>query len=66
VLEKEFVTVAAFAVPVIWLTGAVLLLKRTAIGYYMLCFFFTSMAIAELSHFVFPCLQDGTFHSHFM
>jgi hypothetical protein len=62
VVERQFLTVAAFVVPVLWLLGAVLLLKRTNIGYYMLSFFFVAMTIAELSHFVFPFLQDGTFH----
>ena len=39
-----------------------LLLKRTDIGYYLLSFFFVGMTVAELSHFVFPFLEDGTFH----
>ena len=62
VLERDFLTVAAFIAPVLWLTGAVLLLKRTNVGYYMLSFFFVGMTIAELSHFAFPFLEDGTFH----
>ncbi len=62
VLERDFLTVAAFIAPVLWLTGAVLLLKRTDLGYYILSFLFVAMTIAELSHFVFPFLEDGTFH----
>ncbi|MCH7976309.1 MAG: HXXEE domain-containing protein, partial [Bacteroidetes bacterium] len=62
VLERDFLTVAAFIAPVLWLVGAVLLLKRTDIGYYLLSFFFVGMTVAELSHFVFPFLEDGTFH----
>ena len=62
VLERNFLTVAAFVGPIIWLTGAILLLKRTQLGYYFLSFFFVAMTIAELSHFVFPFLEDGTFH----
>ena len=62
VLERDFLTVAAFTAPVLWLAGAILLIKRTHVGYYMLSFFFVAMAIAELSHLVFPFLQDGTFH----
>ncbi len=62
VLEKNFLTVAAFFAPVMWLTGAILILKKTQVGYYFLSFFFFAMAIAELSHFVFPFLKDGTFH----
>ena len=60
VLERDFLTVAAFIAPVLWLVGAVLLLKRTDIGYYLLSFFFVGMTVAELSHFVFPFLEDGT------
>ena len=61
-LEKNFLTVAAFIAPIIWITGAILLIKKTHLGYYFLSFFFVAMTIAELSHFVFPFLQDGTFH----
>jgi hypothetical protein len=52
--------VAAFVAPILWLSGAVLLLKGTDVGYYMLSFFFVAMTISELAHFVFPFL-DGTF-----
>ena len=62
VLEKNFLTIAAFIGPSLWLIGAILLLKKTQVGYYFLSFFFVSMIIAELSHFVFPFLEDGTFH----
>ncbi len=61
-LEKNFLTVAAFVAPIIWITGAILLIKRTHIGFYFLSFFFMAMMFAELSHFIFPFLEDGTFH----
>jgi len=61
-LERNFLTVAAFVAPILWLTGAILLLKKTHVGYYFLSFFFVAMTLAELSHFVFPFLEDGTFH----
>lgn len=61
-LERNFLTVAAFVGPIIWLTGAILLIKRTHIGFYFLSFFYVAMMFAELSHFVFPFLEDGTFH----
>jgi uncharacterized membrane protein YraQ (UPF0718 family) len=61
-LEKNFLTVAAFIAPIIWITGAILLLKKTHIGFYFLSFFYVAMMFAELSHFVFPFLEDGTFH----
>ncbi len=62
VLERDFLSVAAFGAPIIWLTGAILLLKKTHIGFYFLSFFYVAMIIAELSHFVFPFIKDGTFH----
>lgn len=62
VLEQNFLTIAAFLAPIIWILGAIMLLKRMAFGYYFLCAFFFAMAIAELSHFIFPFLEDGTFH----
>lgn len=61
-LEKNFLTVAAFVAPILWITGAILLIKKTHIGYYFLSFFFIAMTMAELAHFVFPFLEDGTFH----
>ena len=61
-LERNFLTIAAFIAPILWLTGAILLLKRLQIGYYFLNFFFVAMTIAELSHFIFPFVEDGTFH----
>ena len=62
ILEKNFLTVAAFVAPVLWLIGAILVIKKTQIGYYFLSFFFFAMILAELSHFLFPFLEDGTFH----
>lgn len=61
-LERNFLTVAAFVAPILWITGAILIIKQTQIGYYFLSFFFVAMALAELTHFVFPFLEDGTFH----
>ena len=61
-LEKNFLTVAAFIAPIIWITGAILLIKRTHIGFYFLSLFYVAMMFAELSHFIFPFLEDGTFH----
>ena len=61
-LERNFLTVAAFVAPLLWLVGAILLIKKTHVGYYFLSFFFVAMTLAELSHYVFPFLEDGTFH----
>lgn len=62
VLQSRFLLVAAFIAPIVWITGAILIIKKTALGYYFLCAFFFAMMVAELSHFVFPFLEDGTFH----
>lgn len=62
ILEKNFLTIAAFLAPVVWLTGAVMVLKRWPLGYYFVNAFYVGMTIAELSHFVFPFLEDGSFH----
>jgi len=61
-LEMNFLTVAAFVAPALWVTGAILLIRKTHVGYYFLSFFFIAMTMAELAHFVFPFLEDGTFH----
>ena len=44
------------------LTGAILLLKKTHAGYYFLSVLYANMIVAELAHFVFPFMEDGTFH----
>ena len=62
VLERDLLSVAAFLAPAIWIFGAILLIKKTHLGYYFLSAFYVAMAFAELSHFVFPFLEDGTFH----
>ena len=53
VLERDFLTFAAFLAPCLWITGAILLLKKTHVGYYFLSAFFVPTTIAELAHFVF-------------
>ena len=42
--------------------GAILIIRREPLGYYFLSFFLVTMIVAELSHFVFPFLEDGGFH----
>jgi len=59
--EKNFLLIAAFAAPVFWLSGAVLLLKRNPFGYYLTWGFFIAMVYSELAHFVFPFIKDGKF-----
>lgn len=37
-------------------------MKKTQFGYYFLSFFIVAMTMAELSHYIFPFIEDGTFH----
>lgn len=62
VLEQDFLTITAFLGPVIWLSGAILLLKRIHAGYYFMSSMYVGMILGELAHFVFSFLEDGTFH----
>ncbi len=62
VQEQVFMTIAAFMAPAMWILGAILLLKKTQFGYYFLSFFIVAMTMAELSHYIFPFMEDGTFH----
>ncbi|GLQ54003.1 hypothetical protein [Devosia nitrariae] len=60
--EADLLFVIAWLAPFIWVGGAIALIKQWAVGYYFLCAFFIAMTIAELAHFVFPFVIDGTFH----
>ena len=60
--EEKFLTIAGFFMPMFLVTGAILILKRWRFDDYFLCMFFFAMLIAELAHFVFPFVIDGTFH----
>jgi hypothetical protein len=62
VTQSGMLAIIAWMAPILWVGGAILLIKRWAFGYYFLCAFFFTMVIAELSHFVFPFVIDGTFH----
>jgi hypothetical protein len=62
VTQRDFLTVAAFIAPVIWLTGALMVLKQWPFGFFLMSVFFFGMMFGEPSHFVFPFLLDGRFH----
>jgi len=62
VAESDFLLLVAWLAPFTWVGGAVLLVRQSAFGYYFLCAFLVAMTIAELAHFVFPFVIDGTFH----
>lgn len=59
VSQQSFLTFAGFFAPVMWVSGAILIIKRWAIGYYFLAFFFIAMTVAELTHFIFPFILYG-------
>jgi hypothetical protein len=62
VTQTDFLIIAAFSAPIVWLLGAVMLLKRWAFGYFFASTFLFGMMFAELSHFFSPLMEDGTFH----
>jgi hypothetical protein len=62
VTQTEFLIIAAFSAPIVWLLGAVMMLKRWSVGYFLVSTFLFGMMFAELSHFVSPFMEDGTFH----
>jgi hypothetical protein len=62
VTQTNFLTIAAFIAPMIWLTGLVLALRRRQFGYFLICVFYFGMMFGEPMHFVFPFIENGTFH----
>lgn len=59
VTQTNFLAIAAFAAPIVWLLGAVLVLKRWAFGWFLASTFLFGMMFAELSHFVSPFMDDS-------
>ena len=62
VAQTDFLIVAAFSAPIVWLLGAVMLLKRWAFGYFFASTFLFGMMFAELSRFFSSFMESGTFH----
>lgn len=60
VSERNFLMVAAFIGPLLWLAGLVLFYLRTELGNYLTAAFFVAMTISELAHFAFPVARDGS------
>lgn len=58
---SQFLLVAAFIGPCLWLSGLILLCLRTEIGNYMTWAFLVAMTVSELSHFLFPFFSEGRF-----
>jgi|GEM_PF-476209 len=59
--QFKLLTMAGFLAPAAWIIGAILIIKRWALGYYFLAFFFVAMTVAELTHFIFPFILYGHF-----
>lgn len=57
--QVNFLSFAGFFAPMMWIAGAILIIKRWALGYYFLAFFFVAMTVAELTHFIFPFILYG-------
>lgn len=62
VSQQNFLTIAAFIAPVIWIGGLLLAQKRWAFGYFLVSVFYFGMMFGELTHFVFPLIVDHRFH----
>lgn len=60
--QADFLAVAAFAAPIVWLAGAVMMLRDWAFGYFFASTFLFGMMFGEVSHLAFPFLEDGAFH----
>lgn len=54
VSERDFLLVAAFIGPILWLVSLALFHMRTEIGNYLVWAFVVAMTISELAHFAFP------------
>ncbi|WP_018626308.1 HXXEE domain-containing protein [Niabella aurantiaca] len=63
VSQNNFLIIAAFTAPIVWLLGAALVLKRFAFGYFLCSTFLFGMMIAELSHFISPLMETGPYYS---
>src|SRR5215510_1787689 len=62
VTQTQFLVIAAFSGPIVWLLGAVMMLKRWPFGYFFASVLLFGMMFSELSHFVSPFMEDGAFH----
>src|SRR5919197_678731 len=56
---ERLLTFAATLGPIAWLIGAVMLLKRSPVGYFVASTFLFGMMFIEPTHFVAPFFPDG-------
>jgi hypothetical protein len=59
---EMMLTFAASFAPIIWLLGAVLMLKRQTLGFFIASTFLFGMMFIEPTHFIAPFVQGGGFH----
>jgi len=58
---EQMVTFAASLAPILWLLGAVMMLKRLPVGFFVASTFLFGMMFIEPSHLVVPFLPIGSF-----
>ena len=59
---EQMVTAAASLAPILWLSGAVMMLKRQPVGFFVASTFLFGMMFIEPSHLVVPFWPMGSFH----
>lgn len=59
---ERLLTFAAFLSPILWLLGAVMLLKRWSVGYFVASTFLFGMMFIEPTHFIAPFFQGGGYN----
>jgi hypothetical protein len=59
---ETMLTFAASWAPILWLLGAVLMLKRQVVGFFIASTFLFGMMFIEPTHFIAPFSQAGGFH----
>jgi hypothetical protein len=62
VTQGQFLTIAAFSAPIVWLLGAVTMLRGWRFGWFLGSSFLFAMMFAEPLHLLAPFLAGGTFH----
>ena len=59
---EQMVTFAASLAPILWLLGAVMMLKRLPVGFFVASTFLFGMMFIEPTHLVAPFWPTGSFH----
>jgi hypothetical protein len=62
VSQRDFLTIAAFIAPIVWLSGAVMMMRRWHFGFFFASVFYFGMMFGEPTHFIFPFIENGHFH----